>query len=120
MQTHSCRPQVEEEVAHHICRQYHFINEPDDDLKCVICLDVARDPLQHVECGKLFCKQCLDRHGKDRPCANCRTEGSMYYPDKKSEQMLDPQLNNYQRKVLYNYATVYVNPSLSTFTIANE
>ena len=30
---------------------------------CAICLDVAEDPLQHGKCGKLFCKECLERYG---------------------------------------------------------
>lgn len=62
-----------------------FIAEPDDDLKCLICLEVARDPLQHEECGKLFCKECLEKYGKDKPCPNCRAEHSHYYVDKRSK-----------------------------------
>ncbi len=36
---------------------YQFIEEPSDDLKCLICLCVARDPQQHGDggCGKIFC-----------------------------------------------------------------
>ncbi len=64
--------------------EYDFIGEV-DDLKCLICLGVARDPLQHEACGKLFCKDCLDMFGKDRPCPNCREEKSRYYVDKRSK-----------------------------------
>ena len=61
--------------------EYKFIAELDDDLKCLICLGVARDPLQHVKCGKLFCKECLEKFGKDKPCPNCRVQHYDYYED---------------------------------------
>ena len=61
---------------------YKFIAELDDDLKCMICLALARDPLQHEECGKLFCKECLEKFGKHKPCPNCRTKHSHYYGQK--------------------------------------
>ena len=67
-------------------REYNFVNEPDRDLKCAICLDVVRDPLQHEECGKLFCKECIGRYGRDKPCPHCRTEGSRYYRDIRSKR----------------------------------
>ena len=62
--------------------EYTFLHELDDDLKCLICLEVARDPLQHEACGKLFCKDCLEEYGKDKACPNCRME-SHYYEDKR-------------------------------------
>ena len=64
---------------------YQFISEPDDENKCVICLEVAREPFQHEECGKLLCKECLEKHGMYRPCPHCRRRGSRYYKDNKSE-----------------------------------
>ena len=64
--------------------RYNFVSEPDDDLKCLICLGIARDPLQHEECGKLFCKVCLEKYGKNKPCPNCRAKQSHYYADKRS------------------------------------
>ena len=63
----------------------NFVSEPDDALKCLICLAVARDPWQHGECGRLFCKKCLDEHGKDKPCPNCRMEQPQYLKDTKSK-----------------------------------
>ncbi len=54
---------------------YQFIEEPSDDLKCLICLCVARDPQQHGDggCGKIFCTNCIKRHKKiDDKCPNCR------------------------------------------------
>lgn len=64
---------------------YKFLAEPDEDLKCLICLGVAKEPLQHEACGKLFCKECLERHGKHKPCPNCREKNSHYYVDNKSK-----------------------------------
>ncbi len=48
--------------------EYQFILEPDEALKCSICLEVARDqPMQHGGvCGRLFCKECIEKHG-DKP-----------------------------------------------------
>ena len=48
--------------------KYKFIEEPDSALECVICLDVAEDPRQHEECGRLLCKECLKKYGRDKPC----------------------------------------------------
>ena len=72
--------------------EHNYISEPDEDLKCVICLEVARDPMQHEECGKLFCKECLEKYSKDKPCPNCKT-GSRYYRDNKSKYIKFTQLN---------------------------
>ena len=63
-------------------REYKFVGEPADVLKRAICLEVARDPHQHEECGKLFCKECIDKHGRDKPCPHCRTQWSQYFRSK--------------------------------------
>ena len=65
--------------------EVHFVEEPADALKCVICLEVATDPVQHEKCGKLLCSECLDRLGRGKPCPNCRTNNSQYFTDHKSE-----------------------------------
>ena len=62
----------------------NFVSEP-DALKCLICLAVARDPWQHEECGRLFCEKCLNKHGKDNPCPNCRMEQPLYLEDTRSK-----------------------------------
>ena len=62
-----------------------FLAEPDDELKCLICLGVARDPLQHEECGRLFYKACIEEHGKHKPCPNCRDTKSSYYINKRGK-----------------------------------
>ncbi|XP_064398220.1 TNF receptor-associated factor 5-like [Halichondria panicea] len=54
---------------------YQFVEEPSDDLKCLICLCVARDPQQHGDggCGKIFCTSCIDQYKtKNTDCPNCR------------------------------------------------
>ena len=65
--------------------KYSFINEPDDALKCLICLEVAEEPWQHSKCGRLFCKVCLDDYGKYKPCPTCRTPHPQYFEDSKSK-----------------------------------
>ena len=65
--------------------QYCFVIEPDAELKCAICLCVAKDPLQHQECGKLFCKECIEKHGEDEPCPHCKMQSSQYHQDHNSE-----------------------------------
>ena len=65
-------------------RKYRFITEPDSALQCVICLDVAEDPRQHEDCGRLFCKECFEKYGRDKPCPNCRKEKPQYFVDNKS------------------------------------
>ncbi len=67
---------------------YKFVAEPPDELLCLICLEVARDPLQHEACGKLFCEECIDEHGRNKPCPNCREDHSSYYLDKRSKSLI--------------------------------
>ena len=31
--------------------KYQLVLEPDDELMCLICLEVAEEPWQHGECG---------------------------------------------------------------------
>ena len=71
--------------------KYKFVSEPDDAHKCLICLDVAEEPWQHGECGRLFCKECLDRYGRDKYCSYCKMEQPQYFPDNKSELATIPQ-----------------------------
>ena len=71
----------------------NFVSEPDDALKCLICLAIARDPWQHGECGRLFCQNCLKHGNKKKPCPNCRMEKPQYLKDAKSKP---------EGKVLFN------------------
>ncbi len=69
---------------------HNWLEEPPDDLKCLICLCVARDPHQHPgdatnECGKVFCHSCITEHKKNEAtCPNCR-ESLTYFKDAKSK-----------------------------------
>ena len=67
---------------------YEWIEEPPDDLKCQICLGVARDPHQHGNggCGRMFCESCVIEHvmRTDRKCPNCRTR-LVTFKDERSE-----------------------------------
>ena len=68
--------------------EYNFIDELSDKLKCLICLDVAKDPKQHETCGKIFCSECIEKN-KDKPCPSCRTKSPNYFTDTRGEE------NNY-------------------------
>ena len=81
----SCVPVKPSKSSKKLQAAYYYLSEPDDALKCLICLEVAEDPLQHEECGKLFCKKCIEKHGKNKPCPNCRTSKSQYYVDNRSK-----------------------------------
>ena len=59
----------------------NFLSEPNASLKCLICLSVARDPRQHEDCGKLFCSECIEKYGTDKPCPNCQQTGAQFYKD---------------------------------------
>ena len=64
--------------------EYNFVTEPDDSLKCLICLEVATNPSQHENCGKLFCSACIKKNG-NRPCPNCKAVKPQYFKDTKSK-----------------------------------
>ena len=52
---------------------HQFVEPPLDDLLCLICLCVARDPQQINCCGKLLCKGCLEEHREhSNNCPLCR------------------------------------------------
>ena len=61
--------------------KYKFLSEPDDELMCLICLEVAEDPWQHADCGRLLCKKCLDKLGKVKPCPYCRKNQPQFFSD---------------------------------------
>ena len=65
--------------------KYKYTSEPPDDLKCLICLEVATEPWQHSKCGRLFCEECLDKHGWVKSCPHCRMEKPLYFEDSRSK-----------------------------------
>ena len=57
--------------------KYNFIQDPSDSLTCQICYSVASSPQQHSQCGKLFCKTCVEDYrdkNEQGTCPNCRQE----------------------------------------------
>ena len=94
-----------------LCYKYQLVSEPDDALKCLICLDVAEEPWQHVECGKLFCKKCLDDYGLDKSCPHCRDKQAQYFKDTKSKA------NNTCNIIATNSHTTSVTHILLTHTV---
>lgn len=60
-----------------------YIEEVPDELKCLICSIVFPEPQQHEPCGKILCKQCLERNGVE-PCPGCMQEKPAFYLDKES------------------------------------
>ena len=70
------------------CRghDHQFAEQPPDDLHCIVCLTVAKDPQQMNCCGKMLCKSCLDdwsRHSNSG-CPQCRVK-IISFDDKRSK-----------------------------------
>ena len=65
--------------------KYQFLSQPDDALKCLICLEVAEEPWQHGKCGRLFCEKCLNKLGRKKPCPHCRQKQPQYLEDGRSK-----------------------------------
>ena len=61
-----------------------FVSKPDASLLCSICLDLASQPKQCEDCGKLFCSECIEKNGR-KPCPTCRTDNPRYFKDVRSE-----------------------------------
>ena len=64
--------------------EYGLLAEPSDRLRCLICLEVAREPKQHENCGKIFCSECIAKN-RDGPCPNCRGTDQKYFLDKRGK-----------------------------------
>ena len=76
---------------------HQFVDPPPDDLVCLICLSVARDPQQVNCCGKVLCRTCLKEHKRDsNSCLHCRNDITSF-ADKKS---------NFKSKT--SYSTIYL------------
>ena len=62
-----------------------FVDPPPDDLVCLICLSVARDPQQVNCCGKVLCRTCLKELKRySNSCPQCRVEITSF-ADKRSK-----------------------------------
>ena len=64
---------------------HQFLDPPPDELLCLICTLVARDPQQTICCGKVYCKVCVDELAEHSDkCPQCREEINCF-PDKRSK-----------------------------------
>ena len=65
--------------------QDQFVDPPPDDLVCLICLSVARDPQQVNCCGKVLCKTCLEELKRySNICPHCKKKITSF-ADKRSK-----------------------------------
>ena len=69
---------------------HQFVESPPDDLLCLICLSVVREPQQISCCGKVLCKVCLDELRKEHSnlCPQCRVD-IVSFTDKRSKLKID-------------------------------
>ena len=64
---------------------HQFVEPPPDDLLCLFCTYVARDPQQINCCGILLCSSCLEQHKKNSTkCPKCKKDFKSF-PDAKSK-----------------------------------
>ncbi len=50
-----------------------FVGEVSDNFLCAICLMVVEDPIEHVDCEKIFCKGCIQDYMATWPGASLAT-----------------------------------------------
>ena len=66
---------------------YEFVGgPPSDEYTCLFCTLVAREAQQARCCGKIFCKQCLEKSTRVKSnCPNCcKVLKGKYCPDKRA------------------------------------
>ena len=87
---------------------HQFVEPPPDDLLCLICLCVARDPQQINCCGKVLCKGCLEEHKKySTVCPQCRNVINSF-ADKRSKY-------HHKRIVRYMHIIITIPQVSATF-----
>lgn len=62
---------------------FTYINENqiDDELKCTICADPFRSPMNCLKCGNTYCQPCISKWmEKQTSCPSCRDVGSQFQP----------------------------------------
>ena len=63
-----------------------FVTDPPDSLKCLICMLVVKEPWQHGECGRVYCKICIEGYAKVKStCPNCRQKKPSLFRDGRSK-----------------------------------
>jgi TNF receptor-associated factor 4 len=84
---------------------HQFVEPPPDDLICLICLCVARDPQQINCCGKVLCKGCLEEHKKNSTvCPQCRKNINSF-ADKRSKYHLEKNCMVHKHNNYYHNTT---------------
>jgi hypothetical protein len=72
-----------------------FVNKPNEELRCPICLGISREITETVPCGHLFCEGCIGMWKKNhKTCPKCLDE------------MKETHLNSYFRNQI-NRLQVY-------------
>ena len=73
-----------------------LVEEPYQDFTCLICHCVAEEPHQLTcECGKLYCKVCLDQHFTYfNYCPQCR-KPVQKFPDARSTWVIATHIEHY-------------------------
>ena len=41
--------------------------------------------MKHAECRGLFCEECIEKNGKEQPCAYCRKQRPEFHPNIRSK-----------------------------------
>ena len=85
---------------------YEYVDPAQRSLECAICLEVAEEPMVHDRegCeGLLFCKACVDKHGKET-CPVCKREDPKYMEDDRSKlkimvHVCQPSIDNFRKTV---------------------
>ena len=64
------------------------VNEKLHDDTCLICRELAHDPVQTACCGKTFCEACIQQV-RNNSCPHCRTEGLTHHKDPKTKRRIE-------------------------------
>ena len=64
------------------------VNEKPYDDTCLICQELAYNPVQTACCGKTFCEACI-QHVENNSCPHCRREGLTHYKDPKTKRRIE-------------------------------
>ena len=67
---------------------YKFVDVPPSDIVCSICKLVAREPRQMECCGKVFCKECIERTwNSSKICPCCHQSGNCFIDHRGERQI---------------------------------
>lgn len=70
---------------------YMLASEVPDELVCLLCKNIASEPLQVSCCGQVFCKQCINAAKKSAGniCIKCHKKWGIDIPDKKRKKDIE-------------------------------